>query len=98
VFDGEQQLRSATVWLSTDRPHCAFAEPRPDAPELSARVQTIAGKHIATELGAVDTTQRDARGLRRAGPIEKQHAASCVSASIMSTAGISGVPGKCPWK
>ena len=25
-------------------------------------------------------------------------AATCVSASIISTAGISGDPGKCPWK
>jgi len=53
-------------------PRVCLRQPRPDPPECHLELQPIAGKHIATEFGAVDTAQRDTGGLRRAGAIENQ--------------------------
>ncbi len=72
ALDSEQQLRLRNGLAIHECPRLYLRQPRPDAPECHLELQPIAGKHIATEFGAVDATQRDARGLRRAASVQNQ--------------------------
>ena len=87
---------SATISSPIDATACARASVRPPAPERHLESQPIAGHHLQPELRVVHASQP---GVRRTAPRPASSSvATCASVSIMSTPGISGVPGKCPWK
>ena len=67
------------------------------ASERDLEPQTIAGHDLPAELRVVDAAQVDAR--RPAGCWSSSRTVeACASASIISTPGMSGAPGKWPWK
>ena len=71
-------------------------EPRPPRPHRDLEPQPVARDDRQPELGAVHAAQIRVRpGL--SGCVSRI-VATCASVSIMSTPGISGAPGKCPWK
>ena len=61
--------------------------------ERHVQLEPIAGNDLSPELGVVDAPQPRA-GVRRLCPSASRSVATCTSDSIMSTPGMSGVPGK----
>ena len=73
-------------------------EPRPARPERDLEPQPIARDDLQAELGVVDAAQVGAAAAGSSGPCISRMVATCASVSIIRTPGISGAPGKCPWK
>ena len=69
------------------------------APERDLEPQPVARHHLPPELRVVHAAQVGvARRLAVGCRARRSSVATCASVSIMSTPGISGAPGKCPWK
>ena len=93
----EQQVRFGHDLL-VDVRDAVHARQRPAvAPERHLEPQTIARHDLPAELRVVDAAQVDADG-RRAPASSSSTVEACASASIISTPGMSGAPGKVPLK
>ncbi len=68
------------------------------APSVTSSRSRSPGHDLAPELRVVDAAQVGAPGRPAVGAVTSSSVATCASVSIISTPGISGVPGKCPWK
>ena len=98
ALDGDHEVGLGDD-LAVDRRHGGGAHDRPaPAAERDLELEPIARHDLAAELGVVHAAQP--RAARRTGPgcRHSSSVATCVSDSIISTPGMSGVPGKWPWK
>ena len=90
---------SATSCVANVRRRLRLRQPRPRAAERDLEPQPIAGHDLPAELGVVDAAQR--RRARSAARRRARGRAPTPPASAPRSSappGISGVPGKCPWK
>ena len=86
---------SATIWPSTSADRAGAHDGAAPAIERHLEAQAVAGHDLPAELGVVHAAQRHAvvGGTSRSS---SSSVATCVSDSIISTPGISGVPGNVP--
>ncbi len=93
----EQQVRFGDHMLAHERDAVDPRQLRAAADQRHLQPQSIPGHDLTPELGVVHAAQEDPQAAAFAQS-SSSTVDACASASIISTPGIVGRPGKCPWK
>ena len=94
----EQQLALGDDLIVDKRRRLREGERAAALAERNLEAEPVARHDLPPELGVVDAAQVDARPRGAASCATIRIVATWTNDSIISTAGISGVPGKWPWK
>ena len=89
---------SATIAPSIRRQGTRAGNRAPADAERDLELQPIARHDLLAELRIVHAAQPGACDRLAVGAVHDQNGRHLRSVSIIRTAGISGAPGKCPWK